>query len=342
MTTRVGVTHAAHYMPPTVMTAEELASRTGLSVETIHEDYGLREKRIGAPGESAIEHALKAGKALLEGRDPAEIDLLIYATGSMPDYLLHWDTYRLHEELGLKHARFLELRQGCIGSLHALEAAKNYLAANSRLNRAMVIGAEGYHFSEAFADYSNPNNEPMYIFADGAAAVLLESDRVADLPNALGEFAYLVDSTHHAEFPIPAGGVKHFPSEATVRDNLHAVQMTAKDPRDLKRFGIRYIQNYLAVIRQALEASGHEGKPDFVVSNQLKLPLMRILTTKLGLTFDDTIYTMPEFGHVGTADILLGLGEMLRNRPVAAGKTAAIVSSGVSFSWGAAGLEILA
>lgn len=341
MTTRVGVTHAAHYLPPTVMTAEELAQRTGLSVETILEDYGMREKRIGAPNESAAEHALKAGQALLEGRDPAEIDLLIYATGSLPDYLLRWDVYEFHEKLGLKNARFLEIRQGCIGSLHALEAAKNYLMANPKMNRAMVIGAEGYHFSEVFADYSNPNNEPMYIFADGAAAVLLESDRVAELPNALGEFSYIVDSSHHADIWIPAGGVKSYPSEATMRDNLHSLQLATKDPRDLKRFGIRYIQNYLAVIKQALEASGHEGKPDFVISNQLKLPLMRILTTKLGLTFDDTVYTMPEFGHVGTADILLGLGEVLRNKPLEAGKTAAIVSSGVSFSWGAAGLDIL-
>jgi 3-oxoacyl-[acyl-carrier-protein] synthase-3 len=323
------------------MTAEEMASRTGLAVEKIHEDYGLHEKPIGGPNESALDHALKAGQALLEDIDPKSVDLVIYASGSMEDHPLWWGVYKLHELLGLEHARFLELRQGCIGSLHALEAAKNYMLANPKLNRAIVIGAEGYHWSEAFADYSNPDNEPMYIFADGAAAALLETDRHAPLPNALGEFVFMVDSSHYADVSIPAGGAKLPTSAETVAAKQHALQLSPKDPKELRRFGLRYITNYLEVIKQSMAASGKEGAPDFVVSNQLKLPLMRILLTKLGLTMDHTAYTMPKWGHVGTADIILSLGEALNEGKLKPGQTATIVSSGVSFSWGAATLEIL-
>jgi 3-oxoacyl-[acyl-carrier-protein] synthase-3 len=243
--------------------------------------------------------------------------------------------------LGLEHARFMELRYGCIGSLHALEAAKNYMVANPKINRAIVIGAEAYHFSDMLADYANPNNEPMYIFADGAAAALLESERVATLPNALGEFAFMVDSSHHAEVSIPAGGAKRPTSAETVAEGLHAVQLPAQDPKELRRFGLRYIANYLSVIKESLAASGHEGAPDFVISNQLKLPLMRILLTKLGMTMEQTAYTMPQWGHVGTADILLSLGEAMKAGKLQPGQKAAIVSSGISFSWGAATLEIL-
>jgi 3-oxoacyl-[acyl-carrier-protein] synthase-3 len=225
--------------------------------------------------------------------------------------------------------------------LHALEAAKNYMLANPKLNRAIVIGAEGYHWSDVFADYSNPNNEPMYIFADGAAAALLETDRQAPLPNALGEFVYLVDSSHYADVSIPAGGVKLPTSAETVAAGQHALALTPKDPRELRRFGLRYITNYMDVIKQSLAASGHEGAPDFVISNQLKLPLMRILLTKLGLTMDHTAYTMPKWGHVGAADIILSLGEALAEGKLKPGDRAAIVSSGVSFSWGATTLEML-
>lgn len=341
MTTRVGITKIAHHFPEGRMSAAEMARRTGLTVEKIHEDYGLHEKPIGTAGESALDHALKAGQALLEGIDPESIDLIIYASGSMEDHPLWWGIYKLHEMLGLKHARIMEMRYGCIGSLHALEAAKNYLVANPKLNRAIVIGAEGYHFSDAFADYSNPDNEPMYIFADGAAAALLETDRVAELPNALGEFAYLVDSSHHADVSIPAGGAKMPTTAETVSQGLHALQLPQKDSRELRRFGLRYITNYLTVIQQALSASGHEGAPDFIVSNQLKLPLMRILLTKLGMTMDQTAYTMPKWGHVGTADILLSLGEAMKSGALKPGQTVAIVSSGISFSWGAATLHVL-
>jgi 3-oxoacyl-[acyl-carrier-protein] synthase-3 len=164
---------------------------------------------------------------------------------------------------------------------------------------------------------------------------------VATLPNALGEFTFLVDSSLHGDVPIPAGGAKLPTTAETVAQGLHALQYPSKDPRELKRFGIRYIQNYLAVIRQSLEASGRGAAPDFVISNQLKLPLMRILLTKLGLGMEQTAYTMPKWGHVGTADIILVLGEAMREGRLKPGQAAAIVSSGVSFSWGAATLEIL-
>jgi 3-oxoacyl-[acyl-carrier-protein] synthase-3 len=251
----------------------------------------------------------------------------------MPDYPLWWGIYKLHELLGLQHARFLELHYGCIGSLHALEAAKSYMLANPKIKRAMVIGAEGYHFDEAFADYAYADNEPMYIFADGAAAALLERSTETDLPNYLGSFTFMVDSSKSHEVPIPGGGAKSY----THGDR--ALRLPAQDPRELKRFGIRYIQNYLKVIQEAMAADERQG-PDFLISSQLKLPLARILLTKLGLTLEDTAYTMPKWGHVGTADILLALGEAMEHGQLKPGSTAAIVSSGVSFSWGAATLII--
>lgn len=339
MTTRVGVTKAARHLPQGIMTAAELSRLTGKPERDIVEDYGMREKRVSEPGESALDHALKAGAALLEGVDPESIDMVLYASSSLADYPLWAEVYKLHETLKLKHARMLELRFGCISSLHALEAAKNYMENDPRLNRALVIGAESFHFDMAFSNYANPNNEPTWIFADGGAAVLLETDRVASLSNALGPFTYRVDSSHFEEVPIPAGGVKRYTSAETVAENAHWLQLPPKDPKGLRRFGIRYVNNYLAVIEEAFGFAGWDGPPELILSNQLKHPLMRILLEKLGTGFERTIYTMPEWGHVGAADILLGLGLALEQGRLSPGTRAAIVSSGLGFSWGAAALE---
>ncbi|MNS58184.1 3-oxoacyl-[acyl-carrier-protein] synthase 3 [compost metagenome] len=59
------------------------------------------------------------------------------------------------------------------------------------------------------------------------------------------------------------------------------------------------------------------------------------------MTMEQTAYTMPRWGHVGTADILLSLGEAMQSGTLKPGQTVAIVSSGISFSWGAATLHIL-
>jgi 3-oxoacyl-[acyl-carrier-protein] synthase III len=200
------------------------------------------------------------------------------------------------------------------------------------LRRAVVIGAEGYHFSQTFADYARPDNEPMYIFSDGAAAALLETDRDRELPNWLGAFHFMVDSSHYPDVPIPAGGAKNYHGSET------SLMLPGKDAQSLKRFGIQYIRNYLTVIARELEAEGRGARPDFLISSQLKLPLMRILLSKLDLDMDHTVYTMPRLGHMGTADILLALGEALDGNKPRPGSATAIVSSGVSFSWGAATL----
>lgn len=338
--TRVGITRVASHFPAGRMTAQDVADRTGLERERVETELGIREKRIGAPGETALDFAIAAGRKLLEGLDPASIDLLIFASSSMPDYPLHWDVYSLHEHLGLKDARVLELRYGCISSLHALEAARNYLLTNPKLNRALIVGAEGYHFDAAFADYGHPGNEPMFIFGDGAAAALVETERVARLPNVLHEFAFAVDSSAHDEILVPAGGARRFTSAETVAQGLNAIRATPPDPQRMKRFGVRYVQRYAQVVRDALAASGFE-RPDFLLPNQLKPGLMRLVLTKLGLTPAQVCVTMGDYGHVGTADILFALETAIAEGRLASGTVAAIASSGIGFSWGAAALEIL-
>jgi 3-oxoacyl-[acyl-carrier-protein] synthase-3 len=335
---RVGVTRTARHIPDQRMTALEIAELSGLSLERIRKETGMHAKPIGYPGETALDHALAAGKALLQDLDPATIDLLVYASASLADFPLWGGVYKLHHALGLSHARFLELNYGCVGSLHALELVRNYVAADPRINRAVVIGAEGYHFDDTLTDYANPANEPMYFFSDGAAAALLESERVAPLSNHLGRFAYRVDPERHAETPVPAGGAKAYTSSRTVSQNLHALQLPKLDVSTMRRFGVRYIRNYLAVIEESLAASERPSKPDFLICSQLKLPLLQILLDKLGLDKESTIYTMPYWGHMGTADILLSLGEALDQHKLKPGMTAAIVSSGVGFSWGAGSL----
>ncbi|HEY9721364.1 MAG TPA: 3-oxoacyl-[acyl-carrier-protein] synthase III C-terminal domain-containing protein [Oscillatoriaceae cyanobacterium] len=339
--TRVGITRLASHFPEGRMTSADIAARTGMEQARVESELGIREKRIGAPGESALDFAVSAGRKLLEGIDPASIDMVIYATSSMPDYPLHWGVYSVHELLGLQNARTLELRYGCISSLHALEVARSYLRANPRLNRAVVIGAEGYHFDAAFADYGHPGNEPMFIFGDGAAAALVETDRVAELTNVLHEFTFAVDSAGLGEILVPAGGAKRFTSAETVAAGLNASRATPPDPQHMKRFGVRYVQRYAHVVREALAASGFSDKPSFLLPNQLKPGLMRLVLTKLGLTADQTCVTMGEYGHVGTADILFALETALAANRLAPGDVAAIVSSGIGFSWGAAALEML-
>ena len=318
------------------MAAAELAALIGTTEARVREEFGIHTKAVGQPGESALDHALGAARAVMADEDPAAIGLLVYTSSSPPDHLFWTGAYKLHDKLGLKHARVMELNVGCIGGLYALEAARDALVADPRLKRALVVAAEGFHFDPTYPNYGHAANEPMYILADGAAAVVLASDREGPLQNRLGVFARRVDASLHVDHPVPAGGAKRPTTVETAAAGEQFLTMQARDQRSLHRFGLLYVAHYLEVLREAL---GPGNKPDWLVSNQLKLPLMKILVGRLGLPFERAVYTMPKLGHVGTADVLLGLENVLGR--MAPGETAGIVASGVGFAWGATTLTRL-
>lgn len=334
----VGITRWARHLPPGRMTCEEAGAGYGLSGAQVLEDTGMAEKAIGEPGQSALDFGLEAAKKLMQGVDPSGIDLVIFASASLPDHPCWWAPYRIHHELGLKDARLHEMRMGCLGSLHALEVAKSMIQATPGLNRVLLVTGEAWHFDAAFKEacYSTPGNEPWMIFGDGGAAVLLESSEVATLSNHLGAFSFRVDAEHHGVVPIRTGGSKNYVGPEQVAQGLHFLHTQPQTPEELKRFGLRYLTQMRATVREALERAGGTTKPDFLVPSQLKKPLMRLLSAKLGIPLERVTQTMLTCGHVGTCDILMGMGMALDGHFMQPGETATIVSSGVSFGWGAA------
>src|SRR5687767_94843 len=86
--TRAAITAVASYVPDRVLTNAELSQRLDTSDEWIVTRTGIRERRIGAPGETTSMMGAEAVRRLMDGRGlgPDDIDAIIVATVT-PDML---------------------------------------------------------------------------------------------------------------------------------------------------------------------------------------------------------------------------------------------------------------
>lgn len=56
---------------------------------------------------------------------------------------------------------------------------------------------------------------------------------------------------------------------------------------------------------------------------------------QIGLDFEDTIYTLPQYGHLGGTDALLAVQQMCQTDFDTERSYAIVMSSGIGYSWGA-------
>src|SRR5437016_2706048 len=97
------------YLPPNILTNDELAKRVDTSDAWIRERTGITERRI-ATKETTASMALYAAQDALEVADinPNDIDLVIVAT-STPEYIFPATASIVQDQLGAKNAGAFDL-----------------------------------------------------------------------------------------------------------------------------------------------------------------------------------------------------------------------------------------
>ncbi|MBB5801376.1 3-oxoacyl-[acyl-carrier-protein] synthase-3 [Saccharothrix ecbatanensis] len=156
---------------------------------SIHTRYWMIDPVTGEHNENNSDMAYKASKQALDtaGVDPAEVDLMILATGT-PDYPLPGVVNMVQERLGLVRCATLEIRSGGAGVVQALDIARMYLEAGT-YRTALIVGSET--ISPVLAPVflgKDPDKirmrerMPVYMFGDGAGAMVLRAD---DQPGGL-------------------------------------------------------------------------------------------------------------------------------------------------------------
>jgi 3-oxoacyl-[acyl-carrier-protein] synthase-3 len=154
------------YLPPTIITNDDLSKTIDTTDEWINTRTGIKQ-RHRVTTESTCDLAKIASNNALEmaGIDASELDLIILAT-TTPDKIFPATATILQHAIGANCPAF-DLQSVCSGFVFALTTAEQYIKTGTA-NKVLVVG------SETLSRIVNWNDRSTAIlFGDGAGAVVL-------------------------------------------------------------------------------------------------------------------------------------------------------------------------
>jgi len=156
------------YLPPRIVTNDELAQRIDTSDAWIQERTGIKQRHIAEASQTSSDLALQASRRALEAAalKAADIDLIVVAT-STPDFVFPSTACLLQAKLGVKGCPAFDVQAVCSGFVYGLGIADNFIRAGTH-QRALVVGAEVF---SRILDWNDRGT--CVLFGDGAGAVVL-------------------------------------------------------------------------------------------------------------------------------------------------------------------------
>lgn len=328
----VYVAGLARHLPGTLDVAQAVADGRYDAEEQAAGDYASVTVANGqAPPEMA---AAAGGLALRRSGVPAgRVSLLLHASAWFQGVDFWPAASYVHREVlaGNRRAPALDVAQMCNGGLGAVELAASHLMAVPERCAALVTAAD--RFEEPGFDRWRGDVGGI-VYGDGAAAVVLAREGFARLLSV----GTVVDTGLEAmyrgaeEFAVRPG------RPVDVRARRRAFMAGVEGVADRTTAGLR------ESVELALEEAGvgRERVARFVWPNVGLRTLRTRYLEPLGLELASTTWSWGRrTGHVGGADQLTGLAELVETGAVGPGDRVMLVGIGAGFSWTCAVVEVL-
>lgn len=339
-TTNAYISGTGFYVPPDVVTNEDLIRRYG--IETSHEwivqRTGIEARRFAAPGVGSAELGAHAAVAALEqaGLEAQQLDLILFASLS-PDFAFPGSGVLLQRRLGLTEgpsARFvpaLDVRNQCSGFLYALSTA-NAMVRSRAARHVLVVGAETH---SAALDLTTRGRTVASLFGDGAGAVVVsatDDDRGirgctlgADGSGAEVLCQRIWDISRRPFIPLNDDG------NGVLTPEMMYAQM---DGRMVFKHAVARMTGALKELCADLEVG--LADIDLFFFHQANLRINQYVAGLLELPDDKVPHNIERYGNTTAATLPILLAEATRDGTLVPGKRIALSAFGSGFTWGAA------
>jgi 3-oxoacyl-[acyl-carrier-protein] synthase-3 len=319
---RAAITAVAGYVPERVVTNAELSTRLDTSDDWIITRTGIRERRIGAPGETTSMMGAEAVRRIMAARGLGNEDVgaLIVATVT-PDMLFPATACLIQDQIGLHQTWGFDLSAACSGFLYALTTGAQIVASGAH-RRVLVVGAD---LMSAIIDPLDRTTA--VLFGDGAGAVLLEP---AEPGYGLLDFYHVVDGSGRDELLMPAGGSLHPASVDTVTGRQHFLKQNG---RSVFKFAVTRMAESIETLlgRNGLAPADIA----MVIPHQANQRILDATAERLGLPPDRMASVISRFGNTTAATLPLALEDVVLNGRVGRGDLVVFTAVGAGFTVGA-------
>ena len=317
MTLRSVLVGTGSALPKRAVTNAELAETVDTSDQWIVERTGIRTRYIAGEGETTSSLATDAARAALTaaGLAPSDIGLIILATAT-PDQTFPASATQVQHNLGCNGGIAFDVAAVCSGFLYAVGVADSLLRTGMA-KRALVIGAETF---SRILDWEDRTT--CVLFGDGAGAVVLEAQEVADDGPGVLATRLHADGAHNGLLYVDGG-----PSST---GTVGHVRM--RGPEVFRHA----VVNLAQVLREVLTDQGLTAEDiDWVVPHQANQRILDATARKLGLPAEKVVITVDRHANTSAASVPLALDTAVRDGRIKPGDLVVLEAMGGGFTWGA-------
>tara|TARA_R100001369_G_scaffold92334_2_gene136839 strand:- start:8220 stop:8936 length:717 start_codon:yes stop_codon:yes gene_type:complete len=225
------------------------------------------------------------------------------------------DAYLINDlDLRKDIVRLPVTEMGCAAGVSGLIYASNFLRSNPG-KRAAIVAVESPTATFQLYDYSMANMVSAAIFGDGAACVLVSSEKDAKGPRIVGEEMYhFPDATQMMGFDLTNSGLK------MILDPLVPQVISEHFPVIIHPF----LKRYGSSIEKVDHLIFHPGGKKIVET-------VEQLFGTLGKNLEDTRETLRLYGNMSSATVLYVL-ERFMEKDIPGGEQGLLLSFGPGFS----------
>ena len=318
----VKISGLSAFVPPGVLTNDDLSKMVDTSDEWILQRTGIRERHIVEKGVASSDIAAPAalGAIAEAGLTPDDIGLIVFGT-TTPDTIFPSAACTLQAKIGASNAWGFDVGAACSGFVYSLTIGWQMVASGS-CEHALVVGAD---VMSSIIDYKDRST--CVLFGDGAGAVVL-SVAGPDEP-CLIDFANEVDGHGGEALCMPAGGSRLPASHETVDKGLHYMK---QDGGTVFKFAVRKSGE---ISQRILAKNGLTGADlDLYVSHQANRRIIEATAERIGLSPEKVVINLEHYGNTTAATIPLALVDARKEGRLKKGDLVLLTSVGAGFTVG--------
>jgi len=319
---RAQITALGRYVPPKVVTNNDLAKIVDTNHDWIVERTGIVQRHMVEPGTPTSELAAQAVADLLRRRgiEADEIELIIVATVT-PDMFFPSTACMVQQKVRATGAWGFDLSAACSGFLYALTVGAQFIETGAH-KKVVVIGAD---IMSSIVDFSD--RKTCVLFGDAAGALLLEPASTDDY--GLIDYLHEIDGSGGQFLYMPGGGSLHPSSAETVEKKMHYVH---QEGQQVFKYAVRKMGE---VSRAILARNGYSGEDiDLFISHQANLRIINATQEKLGLPESKVVKNISKFGNTTGATIPLAIGDAIEDGRLKKGNLVLFAAVGAGYTVG--------
>jgi len=312
------------YVPPDVITNQDLEKLVDTNDQWIRERTGIRERHVLAKGLGVSDMCAEAARRCLAARgiEPGEVEAILVGTVT-PDMMFPATACLVQDKIGAKGAWGFDLSAGCSGFLFALQTGVKLVESGAH-SKVLVIGADA---NTRMTDYTD--RATCVLFGDGAGAVLIEPAEEGEI--GFIDYVHEIDGSGAAALNLKGGGSLNPSSHETVDKKMHYIY---QDGPAVYKFAVRKMAEAAAKV---LERNGVAGSElGCFIPHQANKRIITATADRLGMNPERVIVNIEKYGNTSSGTIPLAMETAIEEGKLKKGDLVLLAAVGGGFTVGAA------